>query len=204
MSEEHSADLADRFHVYDQQVVAVDDFESSGFVLDVGGGGEGIIGVLKGSQVVAIDLRESELAEAPKGPLKLVMDARDMRFLDGTFETATAFFALMYLKSRADCRKVFAEVHRVLKPGGRFLIWEASVSRPAATDKPAYVILLRVLVGGRHIETGYGQPWPDEPRDPEYCEALATEAGFEVVEATADGRLFRLVVQKPRAGDGSE
>ena len=203
MSDEQTANLMDRLHVYEHQTIFVEDFESAGLVLDVGGGGEGVIGVLKGNQVVAIDLLKSELLEAPDGPLKLVMDARNMRFLDETFDTATAFFSLMYLKSRADCRKVFAEAYRVLKPGGRFLVWEASVSRPAETDKPSYVILLRVLVKDREIETGYGQPWPDEPHDPEYYTAVVEEAGFKVIGKQEDGRLFRLVLQKPPEGADS-
>jgi hypothetical protein len=64
----------------------------TGYVLDIGGGGEGVIGRMEGLQVVAIDTREDELLEAPEGPLKVVMDARDLQFLDGTFFAATAFF----------------------------------------------------------------------------------------------------------------
>jgi len=158
MNDEQTEALEDRYFIYEQQTVTVDDFKTSGRVLDIGGGGEGIIGILKGEQIVAIDLRARELKHAPDGPLKIVMDARDMQFLDETFGTATAFFSLMYLKSPPDYQKVFHEVYRVLKPGGRFFIWDASVSRPAETDKPSYVILLRVLVRDQEIETGYGQP----------------------------------------------
>jgi len=31
------------------------------------------------------------LEEAPAGPLKIVMDATDLKFLDSAFDTATAF-----------------------------------------------------------------------------------------------------------------
>ena len=198
MNEEQIASLEDRYFVYEQQTVTVDDFEASGYVLDVGGGGEGIIGLLKGDRVVAIDLRKSELEEAPNGPLKIVADARDLPFLDRTFDTATAFFSLMYIKSRSDCGEVFAEVHRVLTLGGRFLIWDASISHLAETEKPSYVILVRVLVDDREIETGYGQPWPGEPHDPAFYAALAKEAGFQLVEKREDGRLFFLELKKPR------
>jgi hypothetical protein len=37
------------------QEVAVADFPASGLILDIGGGGEGIIDRLKGDQVIAID-----------------------------------------------------------------------------------------------------------------------------------------------------
>jgi len=197
MNAEQTEVLEDRYHVYEQQTVTVDDFETSGHVLDVGGGGEGIIGILKGDQIVAIDLRARELEHAPGGPLKIVMDARDMQFLDETFDTATAFFSLMYLKTTPDYQKVFAEVLRVLKPGARFLVWEANISRPAETAKPSYVILLRVLVSGQEIETGYGQPWPDEAHDQAFYIALAEEAGFQTAERRSDGRFFFLKLQKP-------
>ena len=39
--------------------------ELTGSILDIGGGGEGIIGRLYGSRVTAIDNREEELDEAP-------------------------------------------------------------------------------------------------------------------------------------------
>ncbi|NIV40215.1 MAG: methyltransferase domain-containing protein, partial [Anaerolineae bacterium] len=97
-------------HFFDSQTVRVHDFESTGFILDIGGGGEGIIGLLKGQEVIALDLRKEELEEAPPGPLKIVMDAKELQFLDGAFGTATAFFSLMYLKSREDQQKVLAEV----------------------------------------------------------------------------------------------
>lgn len=41
--------------------------ELDGEILDVGGGGEGTIGRLYGSQVTAIDNRQEELDEAPDG-----------------------------------------------------------------------------------------------------------------------------------------
>jgi ubiquinone/menaquinone biosynthesis C-methylase UbiE len=198
MSEEQTASLDDRYFVYARQTVTVDDFEAPGYVLDVVGGGEGIIGLLKVEQVVAIDLRKSELEEAPDGPLKIVADARNLPFLDRTFDTATAFFSLMYLKSRSACGQVFAEVHRVLKPSGRFLVWDASISRPAETAKASYVILLRVLVNDQEIETGYGQPWPDEAHDPAFYVALAEKAGFRLVARREDGRFFFLELQRPQ------
>ena len=42
--------------------------ELTGSVLDIGGGGEGIIGRLYGKNVTAIDIRQEELDEAPEGP----------------------------------------------------------------------------------------------------------------------------------------
>ena len=198
MSDHHDNPPEDRVHFFETQTVRVHDFESTGFVLDIGGGGEGIIGLLKGRDVIALDLRAEELEEAPPGPLKIVMDARDLKFLDGAFATATAFFSLMYLKSREDQQKVLAEIFRVLQPGGQLLIWDVSVpKRPEGEDRDVYVAMLRVSVGNRTIGTGYGQPWPPETRDLAYYLELIAAAGFRVTEQAQDGRLFFLRLQKP-------
>ncbi|HEX5807118.1 MAG TPA: class I SAM-dependent methyltransferase, partial [Anaerolineales bacterium] len=104
----------------DEQTVALDDFAADGFILDIGGGGESVIGQLKGSQVVAIDIFPGELAEAPVGALKIIMDARELKFLDGTFHTATAFFSFMFIHPD-DHAKVLEEIFRVLTPNGQFM-----------------------------------------------------------------------------------
>ena len=103
--------------------------ELNGRILDIGGGGEGIIGQFKGAQVVAIDLKASELREAADGDyLKIIMDAKDLKFLNDYFDTVTAFFSLMYVPP-SDREKIFQEVHRVLKKGGEFIIWDLKIPK---------------------------------------------------------------------------
>lgn len=45
--------LEKRFYYLPHSEVNVPDFPAEGFILDVGGGGEGVIGRVKGGQVVA-------------------------------------------------------------------------------------------------------------------------------------------------------
>ena len=71
--------------------------KTDGFILDIGGGGEGIIRKLNGKQVVAIGTNEEELEETKNNNLKIVMDAAEMKFLPKTFEVCTSFFCLMYI-----------------------------------------------------------------------------------------------------------
>lgn len=70
-----------------------------GRILDNGGGGEGVIGQLKGEIVVAIDLKKSELESGIKSgdtkSLKIIMDTTNMKFIDNSFKTVTAFFSMM-------------------------------------------------------------------------------------------------------------
>ena len=71
--------------------------KTDSFILDIGGGGEGIIRKLNGKQVVAIGTNEEELEETKNNNLKIVMDGAEMKFLPKTFEVCTSFFCLMYI-----------------------------------------------------------------------------------------------------------
>ena len=192
MSDHHTQPSEDRLYFFEQQEVVVDDWDAPGYVLDIGGGGEGIIGILKGEKVVAIDVHRAELEEAAAGPLKIIMDARELKFLDDTFDTVTAFFALMYLKSAPDYECVFGEVLRVLKPGGQFLIWDVVVPKQLDDDKDIYVVPLTVKVREQEVGTGYGQPWPSEEHDVPFYVGLAEKSGFGVVEQRVEGQTFFL------------
>lgn len=180
--------------IIEKQNVVLQDFECSGYILDIGGGGEGVIGLLKGDCVVAIDTRKSELEEAPDGPLKIVMDARDLQFLDNTFGTVTAFFTLMYIL-KSDRRKVFEEMYRVVKPGGSVLIWDVVI--PLRDDtREWFVVPVVITVHGKPIETGYGVRWEGREQDMLSFIELAEKAGFKVVEKTEDGQTFFLHLKK--------
>ena len=52
------------------QSIGLTPIETDGFILDIGGGGRGIIGKLNGRQVVAIDKNERELEETKNEALK--------------------------------------------------------------------------------------------------------------------------------------
>jgi ubiquinone/menaquinone biosynthesis C-methylase UbiE len=54
----------------------------------------------------------------------LQADAASLPFPDATFSSATAILVLHHLRSREQQEKTFAEIHRVLKPGGVFLVFE--------------------------------------------------------------------------------
>ncbi len=171
--------------------VVVPDFPAQGLILDIGGGGEGVIGQLKGSQVVAIDLSKRELLEAPGDPLlQIVMDARDLKFLDGTFPTATVFFTFMYIDP-ADHAKVFGELQRVLAPGGRLLIWDATF--PGKTDprQTRVSFPLHVTLPEKEINTGYGVRFAEGQGMTHFIE-LGRAAGFEVVSRKGEEGWFHL------------
>ena len=168
-----------QYYPYARVSLEVKDFASDGPILDIGGGGEGVIGRLKGNQVVAIDLRQEELDEAPDGPQKLVMDARQLTFPEDSFGAVTAFFSLMYMKTRQDHERVMQEAWRVLKPGAHLLAWEIDLAERPATRQERYMVRLRYRVGNFEKGTAYGARWPSEARGEAYYRQLARKAGFE-------------------------
>jgi ubiquinone/menaquinone biosynthesis C-methylase UbiE len=147
-----------------------------GSLLDIGGGGEGVIAQAVGAGVVAIDLRLSEIREAQEktpGTLWAVTDAAALPFRDQCFDHAMAFFSCMYMPSDL-LPKVFLEGRRVLKTGGELWIWDAHI----VPKGKAFAIRLQVdLPGGRTILTMYGAKAKEQSAAG--FASLLQEAGFE-------------------------
>lgn len=196
MSEEHSEVSEDCIFFLERQEVVVDDFDASRLILDIGGGGEGIIGQMKGKQVVAIDPSRRELEEAADGPLKIVMYAGDMLFLDDTFDVVTSFFTLMYIKG-SEHKKVFEEVFRVLVSRGRFLIWDVDLPQCLDEEKGIVAFHLNIKLPDRQIETGYGTKWPEQRQGLPHYREIAERVGFIASDHKENGRVFYLELQKP-------
>ncbi len=179
----------------EKQKIDLTDVELTGRILDIGGGGEAIIGQLKGECVVAIDRRASELKEAPSGDyLKIIMDAKELKFLDESFDTATAFFTLMYIPLE-NHQQIFQEIHRVLKKGGEFVVWDFPIPKRETPEKKFYGLYLEVKIGDTNISTGYATKWVKE-QDLEYYMKLGASNGFSVVEKYPIDGIFYIRFKK--------
>lgn len=126
--------------------------ELAGSILDIGGGGEGIIGRLYGSRVTAIDNRQEELDEAPDTCTKLCMDATALSFADESFDAVTAFYSLLFMTA-GEQERAIAEGIRVLRPGGRLCLWDCAVE--SAYPDP-FVTELDVDLESELLHTSYG------------------------------------------------
>jgi ubiquinone/menaquinone biosynthesis C-methylase UbiE len=144
-------------------------------MIDLGGGGEGVISRVCGTRVVAVDKLLSEILEAKEREAHAgwtAADAAALPFRDGEFDAATAFFSCMYIPDPLK-EKVFAEARRVLKPGGEFWIWDV----PMRANGNVFAISLQVkLPDGTRINTGYGVRAKDQSVERIGC--LLEQTGF--------------------------
>ena len=176
----------------EEQTIKIEPIKTKGFILDIGGGGRGIIGRLHGSRVIAIDKNLRELEETQNDALKLVMDAKDLKFLDNTFNAATSFFTLMYIPN-ADIPRVFSEAHRVLRPGGRLTIMDAVI--PAKVGNKKYFFLpLKIVLPEEVVMARYGVVLKEQTLHT--IQVLAHEAGFVTVRETTSDTIFHLELEK--------
>ena len=164
----------------------------AGRILDLGGGGEGVIGRIYGRAVTAIDIRPDELEDAPGDFERICMDARQLEFPDGCFDSVTAFYFLMYLFPE-DMGAVFSEAARVLKSGGRMYVWDAVYD--CAFPEP-HLAELYIDAAGEKISTTYGVLGEGMGLSRDDVLSRASEAGLELADERLAGEHFYLVFRK--------
>ena len=190
--------LENKSRFFHQGIIALnlDDVQISGNILDIGGGGEGIIGQRFGKVVTAIDKRKEELDEAENCKCKkLVMDATDMTFNDNSFQNCTAFFSLMYM-SDDTIMKVFKEANRVLKNKGFFYIWDLKIPERVTEKEDIFIISIQVKVNENYIDTNYGIMWKNKKQDNHSIAELACKSGFSLNQDDSIDDLICLVLKK--------
>ncbi len=126
--------------------------ELKGDILDIGGGGEGIIGRLYTNQVISIDNRKEELDEAPDFCNKILMDATNLNFKENSFDVVTFFYSLMYMNEETKKKAIF-ESFRVLKTGGILCIWDTEIEN--IYPKP-FLVELDIRFENNEVHTTYG------------------------------------------------
>ncbi len=168
----------------------------AGRILDVGGGGEGVIGRLYGRQVTAVDCSQEELDEAPGGFEKICVDATALPFPAKSFDHVTFFYSLMYMRSEEQA-KAIEEAMRVVKPGGSISIWDCEIT--SAYPEP-FLAELEILLPKEHISVTYGVLKQD-PQGLRSVSELCLRLGAALEASEEDGGHFFLRCRRPLRAD---
>ena len=160
-------------------------------VLDCGCGGganlaqllrllpEGRVTGLDYSPISVEKAREVNRAAIDAGRCTVVQgNVLELPFESSSFDAVTAFETVYFWPELVRC---FAEIHRVLKPGGVFMITNETTGRTKSHEK------WLKIVDGMSVYTG------------EELEALLIDAGFAQVEIDEDRKADRLSVRAYRA-----
>jgi hypothetical protein len=101
----------------------------------------------------------------------------------------------MYIDPQ-DHLKVFQEIHRILKTGGRLLIWDVIFPKREDDTKDRALFPLKITLPEKEIRTGYGVRWPKQGQGLPHYLQLAEETGFEIIEQSKKENWFYLELKK--------
>lgn len=156
-------------------------------ILDIGcGAGQTIVALGAGRRSVGVDIDLNALRVAARGPLGeplrvAAAQGERLPFATGAFDYVYSRVALPYM----DVRSAVAEMHRVLKPGGRLWLALHPIDIPAAQFRRGNVkgkiyALYTMLNGAWFHLTGRTFRLPNG-----VCESIQTERGMSIALARA-------------------
>ncbi|MFX1482754.1 MAG: class I SAM-dependent methyltransferase [Promethearchaeota archaeon] len=131
-------------------------FDSEGVILDIGGGGEGLVSRIEGGRVCAVDIRMSEIREARihGAPSNwIVGDGTQLSIRDSSFDIVTLWFSLGYMRDWDTKRDVLEEARRVLKKDGLISLMCCRISE--SVNRLVFWTMF-TLPDGTQSQTGYG------------------------------------------------
>ena len=159
----------------------------NGSILDIGGGGEAVIGKIYRDKVTAVDNRPEELDAVPDCCAKQRMDAAELLFPDGSFDNVTFFYTLMYMTEETQ-RGAIREAARVLRSGGFISVWDCDIG--SAYPEP-FLVDLDINAAGNMIRTTYGIVKKDTQSSGSIIHLLEQE-GLRIDSLQEEGGQFRI------------
>jgi len=166
-----------------------------GLILDIGGGGEGLVSRIENERVCAIDIRMSEIREAQihgQSSNWIVADGRNLCFRDEVFDIVTLWFSLGFMSNWTIKHSVIEEAYRVLREDGQLSILASHI--PASGASLIFWANF-TLPDGTLSKTGYGVRGGQNQTLTRVSE-LVDDIGFEQLQSEDHGDWFKLVAHK--------
>ncbi len=173
------------------QEIDLKDISDSTRILDIGGGGEGLVSRIVGGKVCAIDYRMSEIREAQihNPPAHWVVgDGRCLPFKEDSFDLCTFWFSLGYMSTRTIKKQVLREVFRSLKRNGKVSIL---ASRIDSKEARFLFHALFTLPDDTESQVGYGVRG-DQNQTTSIVHSILEESGFEEISVEEHDWWFKI------------
>lgn len=174
------------------QEIPLPSLPDDGLILDIGGGGEGIVSRIWGERVCAIDIQMNKIREAHIYAVGranwFLCDAATLCFEDGVFDIASLWFSLGYMRTWGEKRAVIREAYRTLSRDGILSVLGAQID--GQSDKR----ILRVrfeLPDGTMSQTGYGF-MGNQMQSLGVTEQALREVGFSIADTEEHDCWFRI------------
>lgn len=160
------------------QEIKLDSLPEDGLVLDIGGGGEGLVSRIGRERVCAVDYRMSEILEARihDPPANwFLSDATHLPFRQKSFDVATLWFSLGYMREWSTKEHALAQVFDSLRPDG---VLSILASRIDCREERFVFNALFTLPDGVVSKVGYGVQGNQGQTLDRLC-SLIRRVGFE-------------------------
>lgn len=171
------------------QRISLKDLNTDGLILDIGGGGEGLVSRIGGEKVCAVDIRMSEIKEAQihGAPANwFVGDGRSLGFKDASFDMVTLWFSLGYMREWDNKLEVLEEAKRVLIKQGKISIMASKI--PDSAERFVFWAHF-TLPDGSVSQTGYGVRGNQGQNMKEVVDLL-NDLGFRILNSEDYGEWF--------------
>ena len=178
-----------------EQKITLERLRSGGLILDIGGGGEGLVSRIEGDRVCALDIRLSEIREAQihgHSSNWFVADGRSLCFPDETFDVVAMWFSLGYMSDWTIKRAVMQEAYRVLKRNGQLSMLASHIPE---TGDSLILWATFTLPDGTLCKTGYGVKGGQNQTLPRVLDMI-TDVGFVQHQSEDHGEWFEVQSHK--------
>ncbi len=177
------------------QDIRLERLRGDGLILDIGGGGEGLVSRIENERVCAIDIRMSEIREAQihgQSANWIVADARNLCFREEVFDVATLWFSLGFMSDWTTKHSVIEGAYHVLRKGGQISILASHI--PVSSASLIFWANF-TLPDGTLSKTGYGIKGGQNQTLARVSD-LVDDVGFVRHQSEDHGDWFKLVAHK--------